>query len=81
MTGTEDGVADGMKIDVEGNVYCTGPGGVHVIAADGRLLGRLKIPGHSTNMAWGDDVWCSLYVTTFSSVYRTRVKVPGVAVW
>ena len=81
MTGTEDGVADGMKVDVEGNVYCTGPGGVHVIAADGRLLGRLKIPGHSTNMAWGDDDWRSLYVTTFSSVYRTRVRVPGVAVW
>jgi gluconolactonase len=81
MTGTEDGVADGMKVDVEGNVYCTGPGGVHVIAADGRLLGRLKIPGHCTNMAFGDDDWKSLYVTTFKSVYRTRVKVPGVAVW
>jgi gluconolactonase len=81
MTGTEDGVADGMKVDVEGNVYCTGPGGVHVIAADGRLLGRLKIPGHCTNMAFGDEDWKSLYVTTFNSVYRTRVKVPGVAVW
>jgi gluconolactonase len=81
MTGTESGVADGMKVDVEGNVYCTGPGGVHVIDASGKLLGRLKIPGHSTNMAWGDDDNCSLYVTTFNSVYRTRVKVPGVAVW
>ena len=81
LTGTEDGVADGMKCDVEGNVYCTGPGGVHVIAADGRLLGRLKIPGHCTNMGFGDDDWKSLYVTTFKQVYRTRVKVPGVAVW
>jgi gluconolactonase len=81
MTGTEGGVADGMKVDVEGNVYCTGPGGVHVIAPDGRLLGRLKIHGHCTNMAFGDDDWRSLYVTTFNAVYRTRVKVPGVAVW
>jgi gluconolactonase len=81
MTGTEDGVADGMKCDVEGNVYCTGPGGVHVIAPNGQLLGRLKIPGHCTNMGFGDDDWKSLYVTTFNSVYRTRVKVPGVAVW
>ncbi len=81
MTGTEAGVADGMKVDVEGNVYCTGPGGVHVIDPGGKLLGRLKIPGHSTNMAWGDDDWRSLYVTTFNSVYRTRVKVPGIAVW
>jgi len=81
LTGTEDGVADGMKCDVEGNVYCTGPGGVHVIAPDGRLLGRLKIPGHCTNMGFGDDDWKSLYATTFKQVYRTRVKVPGVAVW
>ncbi|MDB6001684.1 MAG: SMP-30/gluconolaconase/LRE-like region-containing protein [Rhizobacter sp.] len=81
LTGTEAGVADGMKVDVEGNLYCTGPGGVHVIDPQGRLLGRLRIPGHSTNMAWGDDDWRTLYVTTYSSVYRTRVKVPGVAVW
>jgi len=32
-------------------------------------------------MAWGDDDWKSLYVTTYDSVYRTRVKIPGVAVW
>lgn len=81
MQGADSGVADGMKCDVEGNVYCTGPGGLHIISPAGKLLGRLKIPGHSTNMCWGDDDWCSLYVTTYDSVYRTRVKVPGVAVW
>lgn len=81
MTGSEPGVADGMKVDVEGNVYCTGPGGVHVIDPSGQLIGRLRVPGHSTNMAWGDDDWRALYVTTYSSVYRTRVKLPGVATW
>jgi len=81
LSGTEPGGADGMKVDVEGNVYCTGPGGVHVLDPGGKLLGRLRIPGHCTNMAWGDDDWCSLYITTFHAVYRTRVKVPGVAVW
>jgi len=81
LAGADPGVADGMKVDVEGNVYCTGPGGVHVIDPQGRLLGRLKIPGHSTNMAWGDDDSRSLYVTTYNSVYRTRVKIPGIAVW
>lgn len=81
LTGSEDGVADGMKVDVEGNVYCTGPGGVHVISPAGELLGRLRIPGHSTNMAFGGDDWCSLYVTTFTNVFRTQVKIPGVAVW
>ena len=46
-----------MKVDTEGNVYCTGPAGVHVIAPDGSLLGRLKVPGHTTNMGWGDADW------------------------
>ena len=81
MTGSEPGGCDGMKVDVEGNVYCTGSGGVHVIDPSGRLLGRLRIPEHCTNMAWGDDDWRSLYTTTYHSVYRTRVKIPGVAVW
>ena len=81
LTGSEAGVADGMKVDVEGNVYCTGPGGIHVIDPAGKLLGRLKIAGHTTNLAWGDDDWRSLYFTTYHGVYRTRVKIPGVAVW
>jgi gluconolactonase len=81
LEGNEPGVADGMKVDTAGNVYCTGPGGIHVIDAGGKLLGRLKIPGHSTNLAWGDEDWQSLYVTTHESVYRTRAKVPGMAVW
>jgi gluconolactonase len=81
LTGAEAGVADGMKVDIEGNVYCTGPGGVHIIAPDGRLLGRLRIPGHCTNMAWGDADMCSLYVTTFQQLLRTRLKIPGVSPW
>ncbi len=81
LAGSEPGVADGMKVDIEGNVYCTGPGGVHVIDPKGKPLGRLKIPGHNTNMAWGGEDWRFLYVTTYNSVYRTRMKIPGVAVW
>ena len=82
LTGSEAGVADGMKCDQQGNVYCTGPGGVHVIDPSGRLLGRLLVPGgHTTNIAWGDDDWRSLYVTTYHYVYRTRLNIPGVPVW
>jgi gluconolactonase len=81
LTGAEPGIADGMKVDREGNVYCTGPGGIHVIAPDGRLLGRIRIPDHCTNLAWGDADWRSLYITTYHSVFRTRVNLPGIAVW
>jgi gluconolactonase len=81
LTGPEPGIADGMKVDTEGNVYCTGPGGIHVIAADGSLLGRIRFAEHCTNMAFGGEDWKTFFVTTYSSVYRTRVGVAGVAVW
>jgi gluconolactonase len=81
LTGTEAGVADGMKCDQEGNVYCTGPGGIHVMDAAGKLLGRLRVAGHCTNFAWGDDDWRSLYYTTYHGVHRTRLNIPGVPVW
>lgn len=81
LAGAEPGIADGMKVDREGNVYCTGPGGIHVISPEGKLLGRIRIPDHCTNMAWGDADWRSLYITTYQSVFRTRVNIPGVAVW
>jgi gluconolactonase len=80
LAGSEPGVADGMKVDREDNVYCTGPGGIHIIDPSGRRIGRLRIPGHCTNLAWGEEDWRSLYVTTYDSVYRTRLQIPGVAV-
>jgi gluconolactonase len=81
LQGDEAGHADGMKVDEVGNLYCTGPAGVHVVAPDGTLLGRLRLPGICTNMAWGDADWRSLYVTSLNAVHRIRVKIPGVAVW
>ncbi len=81
LTGPEPGVADGMKVDVEGNVYCTGPAGIHVMSPDGRLLGRILVPGHTTNLGFGDDDWRSLFITTYSSVFRVRLGVAGIPVW
>ena len=78
-TSTERGVPDGIKVDIEGNVYCTGPGGIYIHDTDGNVLARLKVPGHPTNFGWGDDDWRSLYVTTLGSVFRVRLNIPGVA--
>ena len=78
-TSPERGVPDGMKCDVEGNVYCTGPGGIYVHDTAGKVLARVKTPGHHpTNFAWGDDDWRSLYITMIGSVVRTRLKIAGV---
>jgi len=76
-TGQGEGRPDGMKIDCEGHVYCTGPGGIHVFAHHGRCLGVILIPERPTNMAWGDDDLRTLYVTAQTSVYRARLKTRG----
>jgi gluconolactonase len=80
LAGKEPGVADGMKVDRDGTLYCTGPGGVHIIDTDGQLIGRIRIPGHATNLAWGEDDWRTLFVTTYEAVFRIRMKQPGMPV-
>jgi gluconolactonase len=72
----ETGVPDGMKVDREGNVYCTGPGGVWVFGPDGRKLGRIVLPEVPANLAFGDADWQTLYLTAQTSLYRMRVNVP-----
>jgi len=71
------GRADGMKVDREGNVYCAGPGGIHVFSSDAVPIGVILIPEHTANLAWGDDDCQSLYITAASSVYRIRTRIPG----
>ncbi len=74
------GAPDGMKVDVSGNIYCTGPGGVWVLDQEGRHLGTIVTPEVPTNCAWGDDDWQSLYITAQSSVYKIRTNIPGIQV-
>lgn len=80
LSGNEIGHADGMKVDQSGNLYCTGPAGIHVLNPEGTLIGRLRIPAECTNMAWGDEDWRSLYITTHHVIYRVRLQIPGVPV-
>jgi gluconolactonase len=75
-----EGRPDGMKVDVEGNLYTTGPGGLWIVAPDGVLLAHLRFPERTANCAWGDEDYRSLFVTATSSVYRIRACIPGVPV-
>jgi gluconolactonase len=76
----EPGVPDGMKVDSEGHVFCTGPGGVWVFETSGRLLGRITMPEVTANVAWAGDDWRTLYLTASTSLYRLQVSVPGIPV-
>jgi gluconolactonase len=80
VKGEEPGNPDGMKVDVEGHVYCTGPAGIHIFDPAGNYLGRLKVPEHVSNMAWGDADWKTLYITARTSVYRMRLSIQGIPV-
>ena len=76
----ERGVPDGMKVDQQGNVYCTGPAGVWVFDPNGRFLGRVVTPEIPANLAWGDADWKTLYITAQTSLYRLHLAVPGIPV-
>ena len=71
------GVPDGMKIDSEGNLYSTGPGGIQVFAPDATCLGVIRIPYKVGNFTFGGDDMRDLFVTASQYLLRTRVRIPG----
>ena len=80
MHSAEDGVPDGMKVDVEGRVYCTGAGGCWVFDADGNHLGVIRLPEIPANCAWGGDDNRTMLFTARTSVYSLRMTTPGTAI-
>ena len=72
------GGPDGMKCDVEGNVYCTGPGGIWVISPAGEHIGTIL--QRAVNLNWGDDDWQTLYFTGPTTLHRIRLNIPGIPV-
>ena len=81
MRGERSGIPDGMKVDVEGNVYCTGPGGVWVLDPSGKHLGTILTGAEqTTNCAWGGDDWRILFITTMGAIFRIQLKIPGMPV-
>jgi gluconolactonase len=72
------GVPDGMKVDQNGNVYCTGPGGVWILSPEGKHLGTVKAPEIPANLAFGDSDGKTLYLTARTGLYRIRLKVAGI---
>jgi gluconolactonase len=76
------GRPDGMKLDVEGNLYVTAntAEGVWVYAPDGTLLGFIGVPEAPANVGWGGPGNRTLFITANTGVYRLRMKVAGQAI-
>ena len=75
--GDKPGVADGMKVDSVGNLYCCGSGGIHVFDLSGARMGVIETPEVAANFTWGGDDLTDMYITATHSVYRLKMKVPG----
>jgi gluconolactonase len=73
--GAEDAI-DGLKVDLDGNLYVCGPGGIWILSPDGEHLGTLRLPEAPHNLAWGGDGH-DLYITALTSVYRLRLATKG----
>jgi gluconolactonase len=81
LRGAEPGAPDGMKVDVEGNVYCGGAGGIWIMDRQGKKLGRI-VHGYTatTNIAFGGDDWKTLYFTSRNQLGAINLKVAGLPV-
>ena len=73
---TATGAADGMTVDLAGNIFATGPGGVWIFAPDGTHLGSIQPDEVPANVGWGDD-GRTLYMTAQTGLYRIRLTTEG----
>ena len=76
--GEKPGVADGMKIDTAGTLYCCGSGGIHVFKPDGTLISVIETPEVAANFTWGGPQLTDMYITATHSIYRLGMKTPGI---
>jgi gluconolactonase len=75
--GKGEGVPDGMKLDLAGNLYVTGPGGIWVWDSGGNHLGTIILPEQPANLAWGDSDSKTMYITATTSLYKLKTNAPG----
>lgn len=70
------GGGDGMKVDRAGNIFASGPGGIWIVSAEGKPLGRILIA--AANLAFGDYDSRSLYIAARRDLFRVRLNAPGI---
>ena len=73
----EPGLPDGMKVDMAGNLWATGPGGIFIYTPAGEHLGTIRTGVPTANLAWGDD-GSTLYITANTAVWRVKTKTRGI---
>jgi gluconolactonase len=72
------GITDGMKVDMQGNLYESGPGGIWIVSPQAKHLGTILVPEFVANLVFGDADYKTLYIAARTSVYKIRVNTPGI---
>lgn len=71
------GLPDGIKVDMNGNLFAAGPGGILILSKDGKLLGQINVTGRATpNCAFAED-GSTLFVCATDIVARVKLKTKG----
>ncbi|MBL8234699.1 MAG: SMP-30/gluconolactonase/LRE family protein, partial [Bryobacterales bacterium] len=73
----DENALDGLKVDQEGNLYVSAPGGLWVLSQEGKHLGTIVTPKHAHNFAWGDADGKTLYLCARNGLYRMRLGIQG----
>jgi gluconolactonase len=76
MVGKLPGLPDGLTVDVQGNLWASGPGGILVLSPTGKLLGRVTTNEKTSNCVFGED-GATLFMTVDSYLCRVRTKTTG----
>ena len=66
-----------MKLDAAGNLYCAGPGGIHIFDTDATCLGVIRMSEQTANFCWGGDDLRDLFIGASTTLWRVRVQAPG----
>ena len=74
----EPGCSDGFRIDADGNIWSSAADGVHCIAPEGHLLGKILVPELVSNVCFGGRAKQQLFITATTSVYVISLNRQGV---
>jgi gluconolactonase len=72
------GVADGMKFDQAGNLFCSAPRGIQIFDMNARLVARIYTPEVAANFTWGGKELKTLYLAATTTLYALDLDVPGI---
>ena len=74
----DPGASDGFRLDVYGNIWSSAADGVHCVAPDGHLMGKILVPELVSNVCFGGRAKQELYITATTSVYRITLVTNGI---